>query len=199
MRQQTFPSIQDFASKIYETHQILSNDNDIAIILKYDELQKIIPELILLKYKLVSAEIDYPELYGYDDEYIISLFRNEIWCEKMKRNAEYINDESSITYVFDNCSSACLKHLDGDIVYEVRIENMDISEKKKENTECTCNEDDYNSEYISIDRDKNGKPEGIRKSWESTHDGITKYESYSYHSNNTKILEEVASILGIKL
>lgn len=199
MERQVFSDFRDFVKTVSDTYKSVQDDEDISIIAKYNEAQEILYELSCLNYRIVFAEFERPECHNYNDEYIISIFENQIWCEKMKRNREYLSDDSFTTYVLDNCSSTCLKYLSDKNVYEVSIGYAEDSNSVKETAECACADKECNSEHSIVDRDKNGKVKGFRKSWTSTHDGITKHESYSYYSNNTKTLEEMASILGIKL
>lgn len=115
----------------------VKNDDfdDIAIIAHYDEAKQIIREILCLGYDLNSIELKDPEL-GYDDvPYVISVCgidsEHEVWCEPMVRdNGKYIDDESSIIYVLDNCSSEVLKHLDSECIFEVGIDDDD----------CNCDE-----------------------------------------------------------
>ena len=137
MERLEFNDYEEFACEVADTFDsIRQNDDfdDIAIIAHYDEAKQIIREILCLGYDLNSIELKNPEL-GYDDvPYIISVCgiesEYEIWCEPMVRdNGEYINDESSIIYVLDNCPSEVLKHLDSECIFEVGI-----------GEECGCNE-----------------------------------------------------------
>ena len=145
MERLEFNDYEEFACEVSDTFDdIRKNDNfdDIAIIAHYDEAKQIIREILCLGYDLNSIELKDPEL-GYDDvPYIISVCgidsEHEIWCEPMIRdNDEYIDDESSIIYVLDNCSSEVLKHLDSECVFEVGIGEDECS-----CDECDCNECD---------------------------------------------------------
>lgn len=135
MERLEFNDYEDFACEVSDTFDdIRKNDNfdDIAIIAHYDEAKQIIREILCLGYDLNSIELKDPEL-GYDDvPYIISVCgidsEHEIWCEPMIRdNDEYINDESSVIYVLDNCSSEVLNHLDSECIFEVGIGDDDCS------------------------------------------------------------------------
>ena len=145
MKRLEFNDYEEFACEVADTFDdICKNDDfdDIAIIAHYDEAKQIIREILCLGYDLNSIELKDPEL-GYDDvPYIISVCgidsEHEIWCEPMIRdNDEYIDDESSIIYVLDNCSSEVLKHLDSECVFEVGIGEDECS-----CDECDCNECD---------------------------------------------------------
>ena len=129
MERLEFNDYEEFACEVADTFDdICKNDdfNDIAIVAHYDEAKQIIREILCLGYDINSIELKDPEL-GYDDvPYVISVCgidsEHEVWCEPMVRdNGKYIDDESSIIYVLDNCSSEVLKHLDSECIFEVGI------------------------------------------------------------------------------
>lgn len=99
---------------------------------------------LCLGYDLNSIELKNPEL-GYDDvPYVISVCgidsEHEVWCEPMIRdNGEYIDDESSIIYVLDNCSSEVLKHLDSECIFEVSVGDDECG---CDECECACKKDE---------------------------------------------------------
>ena len=147
MERLEFNNYEEFACEVADTFDdIRKNDDfdDIAIIAHYDEAKQIIREILCLGYDLNSIELKNPEL-GYDDvPYIISVCgidsEHEVWCEPMIRdNGKYIDDESSIIYVLDNCSSEVLKHLDSECIFEVGIGDDDCN---YECSECACKKDE---------------------------------------------------------
>ena len=146
MERLEFNDYEDFACEVADTFDdIRKNDDfdDIAIIAHYDDAKQIIREILCLGYDLNSIELKNPEL-GYDDvPYIISVCgidsEHEVWCEPMVRdNGKYIDDESSIIYVLDNCSSEVLKHLDSECIFEVCIGD----ECSCDECECACKKDE---------------------------------------------------------
>ena len=146
MERLEFNDYEEFACEVADTFDdICKNDgfDDIAIIAHYNEAKHIIREILCLGYDLNSIELKNPEL-GYDDvPYVISVCgidsEYEVWCEPMVRdNGEYIDDESSIIYVLDNCSSEVLKHLDSECIFEVGIG----AECSCDECECACKKDE---------------------------------------------------------
>ena len=146
MERLEFNDYEDFACEVADTYDyIRKNDDfdDIAIIAHYDDAKHIIREILCLGYDLNSIELKDPEL-GYDDvPYVISVCgidsEHEVWCEPMVRdNGKYIDDESSIIYVLDNCSSEVLKHLDSECIFEVGIGD----ECSCDECECACKKDE---------------------------------------------------------
>lgn len=146
MKRLEFNDYEEFACEVaYTFDNICKNDDfdDIAIIAHYDEAKQIIREILCLGYGINSIELMNPEL-GYDDvPYIISVCgidsEHEVWCEPMIRdNGKYIDDESSVIYVLDNCSSEVLKHLDSECIFEVGIGD----ECSCDECECACKKDE---------------------------------------------------------
>ena len=156
MERLEFNDYEDFACEIADIFDdICKNDdfNDIAIVAHYDEAKQIIREILCLGYDINSIELKDPEL-GYDDvPYVISVCGidsdHEVWCEPMIRdNGKYIDDESSVIYVLDNCSSDVLKHLDSECIFEVGIGDDD----------CGCDECDECCDDCKKSFTVNGKP-----------------------------------------
>ena len=146
MERLEFNDYEEFACEVADTYDyIRKNDDfdDIAIIAHYNDAKQIIREILCLGYDLKSIELKDPEL-GYDDvPYVVSVCgidsEYEVWCEPMIRdNGEYIDDESSIIYVLDNCSSEVLKHLDSECIFEVGIDY----ECGCDDCECACKKDE---------------------------------------------------------
>ena len=147
MERLEFNDYEDFACEIVDIFDdICKNDdfNDIAIIAHYDEAKQIIREILCLGYDLNTIELKNPEL-GYDDvPYVISICgidsEHEVWCESMIRDdGKYIEDESSVIYVLDNCSSEVLKYLDSERIFEVGIGDDVCS---CDECECACKKDE---------------------------------------------------------
>lgn len=149
MERLEFNDYEDFACEIADTFDNIRYDddfNDIAIIAHYDEAKQIIREILCLGYDLNTIELKNPEL-GYDDvPYVISICgidsEHEVRCESMIRDdGKYIEDESSVIYVLDNCSSEVLKYLDSERIFEVGIGEEACSCDECE-CECACKKDE---------------------------------------------------------
>ena len=151
MKNLYFDDFEDFSCVIADTYDALDYDEeDVAIIAKYEEARQIIKELACIGYDLHSIDID-DEFDGYNAEYIITLYDNEIFCEPMLRENEYITDDSPVMYILDNCSSKVIPYCKGKTVYEVTV---GIDEYNEED-ECDCDEcDDSEDDGFTV----NGKP-----------------------------------------
>ena len=145
-----FDNFEDFACAVADKFDELNKENfeDIAVIAKPDEVKEIFKELICIGYDICNITYERIDWDGYDDEYILSMNHDGIWLEKFKReDGKYLTDESTITYILDNCSSAVIPYCKGKIVYEVTV--------GKEECGCNdCDECDDCEEGFTV----NGKP-----------------------------------------
>ena len=150
MKNLYFDDFEDFSCVIADKFDRLYKENfeDIAVIAKPDEVKEIFKELVCMGYDICNITYERIDWDGYDDEYILSMNHNGIWLEKFKReDGKYLTDESTITYILDNCSSKVIPYCKGKIVYEVTV-GID------EDDECGCDDCDDCEECLTI----NGKP-----------------------------------------
>ena len=149
MKNLYFDNFEDLACDIADRFDELYKENfeDIAVIAKPDEVKEIFKELVCMGYDICNITYERIDWDGYDDEYILSMNHDGIWLEKFKReDGKYLTDESTITYILDNCSSKVIPYCKGNTVYEVTV--------GKEDDECDCDECDDCEECLTI----NGKP-----------------------------------------
>ena len=140
MKNLYFDDFEDLACDIADKFDMVKDDfGDITIIAKYEEAKEIISELSCIGYSLESIRMSRPECKNYHEEYLISLNNDGIWCEEMKSDGKYLTDESTITYILDNCSSKVIPYCKGKIVYEVTIGD---DEDDCDSSECACKKDE---------------------------------------------------------
>lgn len=147
-----FNDYEDFACDVADKYESIRDEeyNDVAVIAKYEEAKQVIKELLCIGYDLHSIEMHDEEWDGYDSEYIVSLYDNEIWCEPMKRKNGYVTDDSPVIYILDNCSSKVIPYCEGKNVYEVSIsDNCDEEHDYTVNGEKVDKEtfDEYVSKF----------------------------------------------------
>lgn len=122
MKKINFADYEEFSYDIIEKFNSFDDKyDDISVISKYKHAKEIIKVLIACGYDIASIELEYEDIDGYYDEYVVTLDTDKIWCEKFKRDGKYLNDESTITYIMDDCSSNVINHCNGEHVYEVSI------------------------------------------------------------------------------
>ena len=147
-----FDDFEDLACDIADKFDRLNKENfeDITVIAKPNEVKEIFKELVCMGYDICNITYERIDWDGYDDEYILSMNHDGIWLEKFKReDGKYLIDESTITYILDNCSSAVIPYCKGKTVYEVTV-GID-----EDDCDCNeCDECDDCEECLTI----NGKP-----------------------------------------
>lgn len=142
MEKKQYENIMEFCEDIVDTYECLDDEDNmgVTVLAKYEEAKEIISCLCMFDYDINSIEIESPDWDGYDDEYIISLVDDEIFCEKNKRNGKYLCSESDYMFVFDDCNSKCLEKISANEIYEVSIFDEDEEDFAFEDD---CDEDDY--------------------------------------------------------
>lgn len=175
-----FEDYSDLACDIADKFDMVKDDfGDIAIIAKYEEAKEIIAELVCIGYSLESIEIDRPEWRNYYDEYLISLNFDGIWCQPMKIDNKYVTDDSTITYILDNCSSTVIPQCKGKVVFEVGVveDDEDCDECCDECCECDNDDTELTEDthgFTVSNSDENG------------------YYSYSFYSTDKNLVDEMA-------
>lgn len=164
IRNKTYDSILELCEDVVDTYESLNrfpsdeDTSDISFIAKYDEAKEIISYLCKLEYDIVFCQLADPEYDGYIDEYIITIYDGEIWCEPLKREDEYIYCESHFSYILDNCSSKVLEKCESDYIYEVHINDEEFDDFC--NDECIfckeCEEDNDMHGFTASRNDDNG-------------------------------------------
>ena len=150
-----FDDFEDFACAVADTYDEVKYDdecNSVDIIAKYDDAKEIICELIAIGYGIAFIdEFGDTECNAYDDAFVISLLEDEIWCEPIKRENEYLLVETEVAYILDNCSSKIISNIESDVVYEVEVGNGD---NDCDECECTCKKDEKPNPTVSTSSTK---------------------------------------------
>ena len=142
MERLKFNDYEDLACDIADKFDELNKEkfDDITVIAKPDEIKEIFKELICIGYDICNITYERIDWDGYDDEYILSMNHDGIWIEKFKReDGKYLTDESTITYILDNCSSKVIPCCKGKNVYEVTVGDDDCG---CDECECVCKKDE---------------------------------------------------------
>ena len=134
MEQLQFENYEKFVCDIDDTFDNLKEEyGEVSVVAKYNEAKEIITELLCIGYDVASVELHREEFENYFDEYIISLNFDGVWCEKFKRDSGYLNDESNVIYIMNNCSSTVIPYYKSENLYEVSVGNS-IEEDSKEHS-----------------------------------------------------------------
>ena len=127
MKNLYFDDFEDFSCVIADKFDRLDKENfeDIAVIAKPNEVKEIFKELVCIGYDICNITYERIDWDGYDDEYILSMNHDGIWLEKFKSENGYLTDESTITYILDNCSSKVIPYCKGRTVFDVTVGEED--------------------------------------------------------------------------
>ena len=145
MKNLYFDDFEDLACDIADKFDRLDKENfeDIAVIAKPNEVKEIFKELVCMGYDICNITYEHIDWDGYDDEYILSMNHDGIWLEKFKReDSKYLTDESTITYILDNCSSKVIPYCKGNTVYEVTVGIDEDDCDCDDCSECACKKDE---------------------------------------------------------
>lgn len=129
----------DMVNSMY--HNVTSYDslNNVVVVAKYYEAKTLIENLISKRgYEISSIkELGDSNVIGYSDEYIITLFVNEIGCEPAKDNNGYKDIYAEAIYVLENCNSKIMSHIHGeDNVFEVYIDEIECEDDQDCDEDC---------------------------------------------------------------
>lgn len=181
-----FENFKELAIDIVRSFNNIANEfGDVSIIAKYEEAKEIVKELICFGYSLESIYLCRDELNYYADEYLVSVNLDGLWCEPFKRKNQYLMDDSSVTYLLDNCSSACIPHCLANEIYEVSI-----GEEAADECDC-CKELESLKKYVEFSKDNDGDMHGFSAS-RSNGDS---YCSMSFYSTEKLSLREIQNLL----
>lgn len=145
MKNLYFDDFEDFSCVIADKFDRLDKEEfeDIAVIAKPDEVKEIFKELVCMGYDICNITYERINWDGYDDEYILSMNHDGIWIEKFKKEDDkYLTDESTITYILDNCSSKVIPCCKGKNVYEVTVGIDEDDCDCDDCSECACKKDE---------------------------------------------------------
>lgn len=192
MEKKQYENIMEFCEDLTDTYECLHEDNmGVSVLAKYEEAKEIISFLCMFDYDIHSIEIESPDWDGYDDEYIISLTDDLIFCEKNKRNGIYIYSESDYMFVFDDCNSKCLEKISANEIYEVSIFDEDEEFFEFEDED----EDDYfeNDCDYNVSIDDNDDMHGFTM----TRNTDDSYSSVSFYSTEKLCACELQHLMDI--
>ena len=160
MRNLYFDDFEDLACDIADRFDRLDKEEfeDIAVIAKPNEVKEIFKELVCMGYDICNITYEHIDWDGYDDEYILSMNHDGIWLEKFKReDGKYLTDESTITYILDNCSSKVIPCCKGKNVYEVTVGIDEDDCDCDDCSECACKKDEKPTTTSTATYRVNGK------------------------------------------
>ena len=172
-----FEDYEDFACDVSDVYERVKSDdeyNSVDVIAKYEDAKNIIAELVENGHDLAHiSDFARPDHDNYNDEYLIALDHEGIWCEPAKRENGYLYATGVVCYVMDNCNSKIISSIQAKVVYEVNIgdDNCD-----GDCDHCDCKEID--KDYYSINGKQvsqaefEKKTKEIQKTYDSLNDWL---------------------------
>lgn len=183
----------DMVNSMY--HNVTSYDglNNVVVVAKYYEAKTLIENLIFERGYEIGNITNLSDVVanGYSDEYIVTLFVNEINCEPAKVNNRYKDIYADAIYILENCNSKVMSNIHGEEnVFEVYIDENDCEDN------CDCDEDCencdcHNETYLHTSEGEDGNTHGFTA---SRSDGES-YMSYSYYSSDKLSHEDIQKML----
>lgn len=191
MKTYRFENIEEFCEKVNDAIEDMDEHHIVAVVAKYEDACEIIREFVFYDYALKEIDLSSPESSEYDDEYEIRVCDGEIFCERLKRNCQYILSGADIVYFMDNVNSRVIKsYPDTSAKYEVEI-GEDIDEYDDEYNCIHC------GDGVRILKDDDGDMHGFTFSKSNDH----VYSSYSFYASDETtvhdLLDEIADIWNI--
>lgn len=178
-----FEDYEDFACDVSDVYErVTSNDeyNSVDVVAKYEDAKNIIAELVENGHDLAHiSDFARPDHDNYNDEYLIALDHEGIWCEPAKRENGYLYATGVVCYVMDNCNSKIISSIQSKVVYEVSIgdDNCD-----GDCDHCDCKEID--KDYYSINGKQvsqaefEKKTKEIQKTYDSLNDWLNIVDAF---------------------
>lgn len=164
MERLTFVDVEVFACAVADKYdELKKHDNlsSLSIVGTYNEIKDVLRELICIGYDIGSFdEFGSPEVFWYEDEYILSLINDEIWVEKLKGETRYKYVNGNVVYLFDDCNSKIISKIQNiAATYEVSIDENctdDYYEPCCDYAECVCEEYNDDQHGFTATFDDNG-------------------------------------------
>lgn len=182
-----FINYEELASALSDEYKEIKEKDDldsVGVIAKYNDTKEIIVELIRLGYGIASiSEFSDGCWNGYNEEYLISLLEDEVWCQPIKIGNSYLTIGNKLTYLLDDCNSKIISYIDSPVIYEVSVGD----ECNGDCDNCNC----YDETYLNTSEDEDGNTHGFTA---SKSDGDS-YMSYSYYSSDELSHEDIQKML----
>lgn len=194
MKSLYFDEYEDLAIAVSERYEDIKSNDDldsIDIIGKYDAIKEIMAELISFGYEIAFiTEFADPEWDNYEDEYILSLSDNKVWCEPAKRNTGYIHPEAKFVYLLEDCNSKIIPFIEADEIYEVEITDNCGDCEKCNNCKISLpiNYFSVNGKEVSKDEYENKMLEIDKRFQSHMKTVLEDYEDFIDEMNNWKSL-----------
>lgn len=185
-----FDDYEDFAYAVVEEYEKVKLHDDldsIDIVGKYEDIKEVMAELVRFGYDITSVDgFGNAYMNNYDDEYVLSVYDDGVWCERAKKDYGYLIVEAEVVYLLDDCNSKVVPKVEAKETYIVEI--GDECDCDCENCECMS---DTDNTYVHLSDGDDGNTHGFTA---SKSDGDS-YMSYSYYSSDGLSHDDIQNML----
>ncbi len=140
---------------VNEIETLLEGNDDYTLISvygKYDIIKTLLEDLIAEDFCIANEiELEDYAISNYDKEFVLYVKEDGVNVEKAYHYDEYLYSGGNISFVHEDCSSALLKYIESDKVYEFGYND-------EENGDYDNEESDQEHEYMV-----NGKPVSVKE------------------------------------
>ena len=173
-------------AELMDSYVANSSDDEYPIVSAYGdyEIAKALVERLIMFGNPIGTilELEEFEMSHYDKEFVIYLTENGVTCEKTWHKDCYYNGGGDISFVYEDCSSKLLSHIDSEVMYEFAIGECEDDEECDCDECCECCECNHDDTEITEDT------HGFTVS-NSDENG---YYSYSFYSTDKNLVAEMA-------
>lgn len=111
MIKRTFFDIEELIDTIFDSEYC----KDYCIVGGFDTVRKALKEVIAIDNMMpFGIEINDPFWDGYDKEFIMSTYENDVFCEKAFMGERYVSMSHKITFVMPDCTDEFLSYIKAD-------------------------------------------------------------------------------------
>lgn len=158
--------------------------NSVTVIAKYYDAKEIICELVMMGYSIATMDdFSDPEYDKYDDAYVISLYRDEIWCQPVMVNDRYIFIEDDVVFIMEDCNSKILE----------RTSTEDLIAVELGDEECDC--ENYEETTSDKTLEKTVVDDVDMHGFTVSKNSGDSYVTYSFYSSEKVSNDDMAKLL----
>lgn len=124
MKNKYYRTLKSFARNILLAYTTLKEKDEYALVTvigKYDSIRELFRIMCCSGFIPSFAQLEDKEWNGYCDEFILSLFGDEVSVEKMKHDDVFYSTGGDVIYVLDECNSKVLSKCDSKDIRTVSI------------------------------------------------------------------------------
>ena len=207
MKRFQIKDLSDVANAMYD--EVVNKEKTDALFVGfYEDALEVIKEVMQFEGVYPrSFEIHPVEWDWYDKEYYVYLDKNlDLWVREAWKRDVYLDEESDIVFIANDCNSAILKNIETNEFVEVSY-----ADGLAEDCECDCCEDccsecccgelepvDNSTVTTRVVVDNNGHIHGFEKTWTSDEGGMHYISTYQHFSNDEDYLKKLMKDFDVK-